>query len=354
MTDSCVERLHLSLNHVTVGYDDVAVVHDVSLDLGNGQIGCLLGPSGCGKSTLLRAIAGFEPIMSGSITMAGQVLNSGAVKIAPDKRHIGMVFQDLALFPHLTISKNIAFGLSGHSDSDKKSRVHELLQLVGLDGMEDRYPHVLSGGQQQRVALARAMAPRPTLLLLDEPFSGLDASLRETLVPEVREILLQEKVSVILVTHDQNEAFSMADQVAVMQQGRVLQHDTPYNIYHSPASRFVADFVGEGEFLHGIVKSTHQVESPLGVLDINSPHEFVEGQAVNILVRPDDLLHDDDSDITAEILSKQFRGSHFLYRVKLDSRQALYCFASSHHNHAVGESIGIKLDLDHIVMFAQG
>ncbi|MFT5422144.1 MAG: iron(III) transport system ATP-binding protein [Candidatus Endobugula sp.] len=349
---TCVELVHLSLENVSVGYDGVALVHDVSLALGNGQIGCLLGPSGCGKSTLLRAIAGFESLISGNIFMNKQLLSSTSQTIAPEQRKIGMVFQDLALFPHLSIAENIAFGLLHHTPAQKIQRVQELLQLVGLSGMEERYPHSLSGGQQQRIALARAMAPKPQLLLLDEPFSGLDASMRETLVPEVREILLREEMSALLVTHDQNEAFAMADKVAVMNQGRVLQSDTAYSIYHSPNSRFVADFVGEGEFLHGIVQANNQVTSPLGLLTIPYENNYAVGQAVNILVRPDDLLHDDDSDVTAKIVNKKFRGSHFLYRVKLFSQQELYCFASSHHNHALGEEIGIKLDLDHLVMFA--
>ncbi len=350
---TCVELIHLSLENVSVGYDSVAIVQDISLALGNGQIGCLLGPSGCGKSTLLRAIAGFEPLMAGSITMNKQVLSSESFTTAPEKRKIGMVFQDLALFPHLTIAENITFGLLTHTPAQKTQRVQELLALVGLAGMEERYPHSLSGGQQQRIALARAMAPKPELLLLDEPFSGLDASMRETLVPEVRDILLREEMSALLVTHDQNEAFAMADKVAVMNGGKILQSDTAYSIYHSPNSRFVADFVGEGEFLQGIVKENNQVESPLGLLNIPHKNDYAIGQSVNILVRPDDLLHDDDSEVTAEIISKKFRGSHFLYRVKLSSRQELYCFASSHHDHALGEAIGIKLDLDHLVMFEQ-
>lgn len=346
-----VELKHLFINQVTVGYEGIAVVHDVSLHLGNGQIGCLLGPSGCGKSTLLRAIAGFEPIMDGNISMGGQVLTDVSTQLSPEKRQIGMVFQDLALFPHLTIAQNIAFGLQDYSEPERNARVHELLNIIDLPDVGDRYPHSLSGGQQQRIALARAIAPKPKLLLLDEPFSGLDASLRETLVPEIRDILLREKVSALLVTHDQNEAFAMADTVSVMKQGKILQSDTPYSIYHSPNDRFVADFVGEGEFLRGIINSDNTVESPLGTLTIKTSNDYVEGQSVDILVRPDDLLHDDDSKITAKIISKKFRGSHFLYRVMLPSKQELYCFASSHHNHAIGEAIGVLLDLDHLAMF---
>lgn len=348
-----VELVQLAIDNVTVGYDGVAIVKEVSLTLGNGQIGCLLGPSGCGKSTLLRAIAGFEPVMSGQIAMEETVYSSTSQHLSPEHRNVGMVFQDLALFPHLTVEKNIRFGLRGKPLFEQQERVKELLALIGLSGMENRYPHSLSGGQQQRVALARAMAPRPKLLLLDEPFSGLDAAMREKLVPEVREILLQEQMSALLVTHDQMEAFAMADKVAIMEEGRVVQCDTAHQIYHEPVSRFVANFVGEGDFLAGIILDDQQVQSSLGILTADAPHHFVTNQPVDILVRPDDLLHDDDSDIKAKIISKQFRGSHFLYRVMLESRQELYCFASSHHNHSLGEHIGVKLDLDHLVMFEQ-
>jgi iron(III) transport system ATP-binding protein len=353
MNIKAVELDQLVIENISVGYDGVAVVNDFSLTLGNGQIGCLLGPSGCGKSTLLRAIAGFEPVLSGEIHMDKRLLSSTRFTLPPEQRKIGMVFQDLALFPHITVKDNITFGLKGWNKVEQGERVQELLALVGLSGMEDRFPHSLSGGQQQRIALARAMAPRPQLLLLDEPFSGLDASMREVLVPEVRDILLQEQMSALLVTHDQMEAFAMADKVAVLEEGKLLQCDTPYNLYHEPGSRFVADFVGEGDFLNGIVLDEYRVQSSLGILSSDYQHHFAENQSVKILVRPDDLLHDDESETTAEIVSKQFRGSHFLYRVKLDSQQELYCFASSHHNHALGEAIGIKLDLDHLVMFPE-
>ncbi|ODS23266.1 ABC transporter ATP-binding protein [Candidatus Endobugula sertula] len=345
--------VQLSIDDITVGYDGLPVVQDISLTLGNGQIGCLLGPSGCGKSTLLRAIAGFEPVIMGDITMEGKLLSSVTMTVPPEQRQIGMVFQDLALFPHLSIAENISFGLRGWSTAEKAVRVKELLALVGLPSMENRYPHLLSGGQQQRIALARAMAPKPKLLLLDEPFSGLDASLREVLIPEVRDMLLQENVSVLLVTHDQMEAFAMADKVAVMQAGKIHQCDSAFNIYHEPKTRFVADFVGQGEFLRATIVDEFSVDSALGLLRSPHAHGFVKNQSVDILVRPDDVLHDDDSDVTAEIVTKQFRGSHFLYQVVLPSRQKLYCFASSHHNHALGEAIGIKLDLDHLVMFAE-
>lgn len=347
------QQTQLELSQVTLGYDGAAVVEGVALRLEKGQIGCLLGSSGCGKSTLLRAIAGFEPLWSGEIRMNDEVVSSSHSTRPPERRRVGMVFQDLALFPHLTVQQNIAFGLKDWSKRACATRVKELLALIGLPEMENRYPHALSGGQQQRVALARALAPRPELLLLDEPFSGLDAAMREQLVPDVRDILIKENMSALLVTHDQHEAFLMADKIALMSEGKIAQFDTAYNIYHCPANRYVADFIGKGEFLSGIILDENSVQSALGVLTSNQPHGFATNQAVEILVRPEDLQHDDDSETKATVVSKQFRGALFLYRLQLPSLQELYCFASSHHNHALGESIGIKLDIDHLVMFPQ-
>lgn len=341
----------LKLNNVAIGYQGVPVVQDASFRIVEGQIGCLLGPSGCGKSTLLRAIAGFEPLMAGDIVLDKDVLSSVGYIVSPEKRSIGMVFQDIALFPHLTIGDNIAFGLKGWSKSEIEARVAYLLDLVGLDGYKDRYPHSLSGGQQQRVALARAIAPKPKLLLMDEPFSGLDAKLREELVPDIRAILLHEKVSAILVTHDQAEAFAMADQVAIMESGRILQVGTPYEIYHEPVSRFVAMFIGQGDFLPAVVCGANCVHSDLGEIQGDMDHGFASGAKVDLLVRPDDILHDDDSAFKGLIVSKWFRGSYFLYRVKLPSGKVTYCFASSHHNHSVGQEIGLSVNLDHLVMF---
>ena len=351
MNDLSINTVQLSLENLTVGYEETPVVHNANLQIEKGQIGCLLGPSGCGKSTLLRAIAGFEPLIEGHIRMEGKTLSNKDFVLVPEKRNIGLVFQDLALFPHLTIAENIEFGIKKWPRPDRQNRIKQLLTLIGLEGMENRYPHSLSGGQQQRIALARTIAPKPKLLLMDEPFSGLDASMREELLPEVRQILIQENMSALLVTHDQLEAFAMADIVAVMKNGSILQCDSPFNIYHEPKNRFIGNFIGKGDFLPGTILDGQSVQSPLGILNTDKEHKFEIGQSVEILVRPDDVLHDDDSDSQAEIISKQFRGSHFLYRVKLDSGYLLYCFASSHHNHDIGESIGIQVDLDHLVMF---
>lgn len=341
----------LSIKDVSVVYDDKAIIQGVDFKLLAGEIGCLLGPSGCGKSTLLRAIAGFEAIATGAIELDGECLSEPDFIVNPEQRNIGMVFQDVALFPHLTISENIEFGIQSWSKSERQQRTRHLLELVGLSGYESRYPGSLSGGQQQRIALARAIAPKPKLLLMDEPFSGLDAKLREELVPDVRAILLAEKMSAILVSHDQMEAFAMADQIAVMSEGQIHQRASAYQIYHKPATRFVASFIGHGDLLPSKVCGSNCVMSDLGEIKGKTDHGFTADQEIDLLIRPDDILHDDDSAFTGEIVSKWFRGSHFLYRVRLVSGKVVYCFASSHHDHSVGQSIGLSVNLDHLVLF---
>jgi iron(III) transport system ATP-binding protein len=341
----------LDLHHVSISYDRKVVVTNVDLQLEKGQIACLLGPSGCGKSTLLRAIAGFEPLHQGHIDMLGEQIADNIDMIAPEKRDVGMVFQDIALFPHLSCEKNIAFGIKKWPKAERKARVAELLKLVGLENVAQRYPHSLSGGQQQRIALARALAPRPTLLLLDEPFSGLDAKLGEELVPQVREILKAEGISALMVTHNQYEAFTMADKVAIMHKGKIAQWDTAYNIYHEPATQFVADFIGQGSLIDAIVIDDQNIECVLGKLSCEHNHGFNRGAQVSLLVRPDDVLHNDESQFEGEILSKRFRGSHFVYQIELKNGEYVYSIAPSHHDHHIGDSLGIYVEIDHLVMF---
>ncbi|PLC49019.1 ABC transporter [Pollutimonas subterranea] len=237
----------LKLNNISLAYDTqngiVPVVDNLTLSLEKGHIGCLLGASGCGKTTVLRAIAGFEPLRKGSISLGATVLSSDSEQVEPEHRNVGMMFQDYALFPHLSVEKNIAFGLRRWDRQRRKLRVDELLCLAGLEDSGQRYPHELSGGQQQRVALARALAPEPELLLLDEPFSNLDVDTRERLAFEVRDILKKTGHTAILVTHNQAEAFAIADRIGVMKNGVIAQWDTPYGIHHTPVNAFVADFV---------------------------------------------------------------------------------------------------------------
>ena len=340
-------------------YDGHAILRNLSFTLAYGGIGCILGPSGCGKTTLLRCIAGFEPVAAGEIRIAGALVSGPGLVVPPEKRRIGMVFQDYALFPHLNIADNIAFGLRALGAKERCERVAELAHLVGLGESLAAYPHEVSGGQQQRVALARALAPRPELLLMDEPFSNLDVDLRERLSLEVREIIKASGATAVMVTHDQHEAFAMADEIGVMHEGRIEQWDSAYNLYHRPGSRFVADFVGQGVFLPAKVLNASQVEIELGVLNGSIPHACQsgcdmcgKGCSAEVLLRPDDIIHDDASDLQAEVVHKAFRGAEIMYTLKLGTGRKVLALVPSHHNHALGERIGIRLDVDHVVAFS--
>jgi iron(III) transport system ATP-binding protein len=340
------------------GYNGAEVVRGLDFALARGAIGCLLGPSGCGKTTVLRCIAGFEAIRAGSIRLNGVLVSGPGSMLPPERRHIGMVFQDYALFPHLTVESNIAFGLRALPAAQRAARVRELAEMTGLAEVLGSYPHELSGGQQQRVALARALAPRPELLLLDEPFSNLDVDLRERLSLEVRDIIKASGATAVLVTHDQHEAFAVADEIGVMHEGRIVQWDSAYNLYHRPASRFVADFVGQGVFLPARVLNSREVEFELGTLRGDIPNACQigcdacgKGCLTDILLRPDDVVHDDASALKAEVLHKAFRGAEILYTLRLASGRKVLALVPSHHNHALGERIGIRLDVDHVVAF---
>ncbi len=335
-----------SLSHA---YGTHEVVRDLSFVLARGAIGCLLGPSGCGKTTVLRCIAGFEVARAGRIVLGAEVVSGDGRLLPPERRRIGMVFQDYALFPHLSVEENIAFGLHGALHGTRAARVAELAELAGLAPVLRKYPHELSGGQQQRVALARALAPRPELLLLDEPFSNLDVDLRERLSIEVREIIKASGATAVLVTHDQQEAFAMADEIGVLHEGRIQQWAGPYDLYHRPANRFVADFVGQGVFLPARVLGPDRIEIELGVLPRQSAGNG--GTNLEVLLRPDDVVHDDAAPTRAEVLHKAFRGAEILYTLRLESGRKVLALVPSHHNHALGERIGIRLDVDHVVAF---
>ena len=349
---------HLQLIDIDLAFGPHRIVHKLSFSLEKGQIGCLLGPSGCGKTTVLRCIAGFERVAAGEIRLGGEVVSTARMHLAPERRRIGMVFQDYALFPHLSVADNIGFGLRAEASTTRDARVAELLQLVGLAGQGNKYPHEMSGGQQQRVALARALAPRPSLLLLDEPFSNLDVELRERLSYEVRDIIKAAKTTAILVTHDQNEAFAVADEIGIMHEGRIQQWDTPYQLYHKPANRFVADFIGQGVFIEGRMLDERHVQIELGVLDNSAPLLCGEDSrscrldlTVDVLLRPDDVVHDDSSALKAEVVHKAFRGANILYTLRLGSGVKVLSLVPSHHNHALGERIGIRLAADHVITF---
>ena len=339
----------LAIENLRHAYGATKVVQGVSLTLARGAIGCLLGPSGCGKTTILRCIAGFETFQEGTIRISDRLVSGNGTMLPPEERRVGMVFQDFALFPHLQVAQNMGFGLHGMPVEARQARVAELAALVGLSAELKKYPHEISGGQQQRVALARALAPKPELLLLDEPFSNLDVELRERLSLELREIIRATGATAILVTHDQQEAFALADEIGVLHEGRIQQWDTAYNLYHRPANRFVADFVGQGVFLPARVLENQLLEIELGVLKGDALP--AQGQALEVLLRPDDVVHDDAAPTLAEVVHKAFRGAEILYTLRLTSGKNVLALVPSHHNHALGERIGIRLDVDHVVAF---
>jgi iron(III) transport system ATP-binding protein len=349
----------LAIEQLRVAYDEATPIVDaLDLHLARGEIGCVVGTSGCGKTTLLRAIGGFLPVAAGEICINGTLVATPTLQVPPEARGVGLVFQDYALFPHLRIDENIAFGLRRMDHATRKARVAAMLELVGLTREARKYPHELSGGQQQRVALARALAPQPALLLMDEPFSNLDVELRARLGAEVRQILKASDTTAILVTHDQQEAFAIADRVGVMQRGRLEQWDRPYELYHRPATRYVADFIGQGVFIPARVLDERRLQIEIGELkgDVPLPCQpgcdtCGKGCHVDVLLRPDDVVHDDASPLTAQVIRKIFRGGDFVYTLRLDSGQEVLALVPSHHDHAIGERIGIRLDADHVVTF---
>lgn len=344
----------LELKQISQAYGKQLVVKDLSLTLKKGEIGCLLGASGCGKTTVLRTIAGFEALLDGKISIAGEIVSSASFSLPPAKRQIGMVFQDYALFPHLTIFDNVAFGLSGLGKKEQLHRITEALELVGLRSEHSKYPHEISGGQQQRVALARALAPQPHLLLMDEPFSNLDVTLRERLSMEVRDILKEYGTTALFVTHNQNEAFAVADRIGVMHNGEILQWDNAHNLYHQPISPKIAEFVGEGTLITGIVRQKNQVETGLGLLAGVVDQSLPANTAVQLLVRPEDIVHDDDSPVKAQVIRRNFRGANILYHLLLTNGDQVQALVPSHCDHQPGEKIGIQPDVRHLVLFPLG
>lgn len=343
--------MRLELDSIEKSFDGKTVLSGVTLTVADGELACLLGPSGCGKTTALRLLAGFEQIDAGSIRGGSQILADTQTHVPAQRRNIGMVFQEHALLPHLSVAANVALGLRSMDAKARAKRVDETLSLVGLTAWRDRYPAQLSGGQSQRVALARSLAPRPKALLLDEPFSNLDVTLKEHLLYEVRDILRQAGMTALLVTHDQHEAFALADKVGVINAGAIQQWATPYDLYHRPANRFVAGFVGEGVLLAGQRDADGRVTTELGLL--RGEQVGTEDREVDVLLRPDDIIHDDASPLCATVVRKAFRGAQILYTLELASGARVLSLVPSHHNHRMHEPIGIRLATDHVVAFAR-
>ena len=342
----------LSITDLSMAYSNQTVIDALSLHLEEGQIGCLIGPSGCGKTSVLRTIAGFEQPLTGTIRIADQTMSSTERLVPPAKRSIAMVFQDYALFPHLNAYDNVAFGLRNIDKKNCKTRVMELLNLVDLELLKDSFPHELSGGQQQRVALARALAMRPRLLLMDEPFSNLDGSLRDRLSVEVRRILKKSGTTTLFVTHNQQEAFTVADKIGVMKNGAICQWASPFSLYHEPVSPYVAAFTGEGRMIDGKVIEGNRIQTGLGRFLL--PSHFRNnptGQQLTMLIRPEDVIYNDSSPLKAEILQRTFRGASIMYELRLMEGTVVQALVPSTCNHEPGEWIGIHANPGHVVLF---
>ena len=340
----------LELASVTRTYRDgqPPAVDAVSISVARGEIFALLGPSGSGKSTLLRLVAGFETPDAGSISIDGHTVADPTFAIPPERRGVGIVFQDYALFPHLTVEANVGFGLHALARGRRQERVARFLELVGLAALAHRYPHQLSGGQQQLVALARALAPAPAVLLLDEPFSNLDADLRGQMRHDVENILRETETTVVFVTHGQEEAFGIADRVGVLLRGRLEQLDTPETIYHRPASRFVAEFVGAATFLTGEMRGD-RIVTDVGAFPVDGA--VPSSPLVDVMIRPDDVSFVPAPDGNAVVVHRDFRGTETMYCLSLPDGRRLYSSQPSWSTAAVGDRVRIEVRLEHVVTF---
>jgi iron(III) transport system ATP-binding protein len=349
----------LELEGVEKQFGDTPVIRDLDLTVHDGELLTLLGPSGCGKTTTLRLIAGLERVDGGVVRLRDEPVADAETFLPPEERDIGVVFQEFALFPHKTAAENIAFGLKDRDEDERRERVDSLLELVGLTEHRDQYPEELSGGQQQRVALARSLAPEPSVLLLDEPFSNLDVDLRVEMRQEVRRILKEAGVTAVSVTHDQEEAMSISDRVAVMRSGGIEQVGRPEEVFQQPESRFVASFLGHASFLAGHVDGD-RVETGLGDIGrerINGLAEAYDGSDIDVLVRPDDVHASPvtDSQANGVVKNRRFLGPTVLYQVELESGDVIGCM----HNHAddvpLDQAVRVELDADHdLAWFPRG
>ena len=340
----------LNLQSVKIALDSKVILDDVNLKIDTGEIVSLMGSSASGKTSLIRSIAGFHNISSGVIQIDGQIVDDSIRRSDVAMRNVGVIFQDLALFPHLTVRENICFGLNNIDNTQQQNRAKKLEDLLSIENITNRYPNQISGGQQQRVAIARAIAPKPNLLLLDEPFSALDYELKDNLMNDIMKLIKSENITAILITHSAEEAFKMSDKIAFISNNTITQFANPYDIYHRPVSKEIANFFGISSYIKAKITDSSHIKCILGDF-VGMVDQYNKDAKVDLLIRPDDIIHDDDSLFSAKVTEKTFRGSDFLYELELKDGQKIFCYAPSHHNHQVNEVIGIKLDLDHLVIF---
>ena len=340
----------LILQSVKIVLESKVILDNVNLKIDTGEIVSLMGSSASGKTSLIRSIAGFHNITSGAIQIDGQIVDDSIRRSDVAIRNVGVIFQDLALFPHLTVRENICFGLNNIDSAKRQNRAKKLEGLLSIENITDRYPNQISGGQQQRVAIARAIAPKPNLLLLDEPFSALDYELKDNLMNDIMKLIKSENITAILITHSAEEAFKMSDKIAFISNNTITQFANPYDMYHRPVSKEIANFFGISSYIKAKITDSSHISCILGNF-VGMVDHYNKDDQVDLLIRPDDIIHDDDSLFSAKVTEKTFRGSDFLYELELKDGQKIFCFAPSHHNHQVNEVIGIKLDLDHLVIF---
>ncbi len=346
----------LVVNKLSCFYQDNQVLESLDLELENNEIICLLGESGCGKTTLLKAVAGLQTKLSGEVKINGKTVNDNGVNVAPEKRKVGLIFQDYALFPHLNVFDNVAFSLSQYSKEEKKKRVDDVLALVRLCDYAQRFPHQLSGGQQQRIAIARALAYQPDLMLLDEPFSNLDHHVRFQLIHEIRELLKVRSMSALFVTHSKEEGFAFADKIALMQAGKIVQIGSAQNLYSHPKSKYVADFMGQSNYLKVCVKDKYSYQSDLGLLTSNTLIEFETGKALNLLLRPEQIAIETAVNGLGTVKQVDFLGAYQQITVSYQNND--YRIKQSNHfgdcmQFKVGDKVTLSVLSHDFVVFTQ-
>ena len=347
----------LEIKDVTFEASKVNKVHNVSFNIEKeGDIVCLLGPSGIGKTTILRSIAGLTNIKSGEIILKNKVISSDKVHVEPENRNISLSFQDNCLFPHYNVLKNIQFGAESNKKKKKTISTEEIIKFLNLEKIKNKFPHQISAGEAQRAALARSLVTNPDLLLLDEPLSNVDQSFKEEIQVKLKQLLTEQKITTIIVTHDSYEAFYLGTKCGIILDEQLKQFDDPYNVYHFPNSVEVVNFLNRGILIPAKVTGENSLESvDLGTITGNFIKHYPKGLDVQLLLQPEDLEHDDQSDLKLEVVDRKFRGTNFIYTLKTTSNKLIPVFVHSHHihQHEVDEKFGIKrpINIDHIVCF---
>ena len=347
----------LEIDNVTFTASAKNKVSNVSLQIENkGDIICLLGPSGIGKTTILRTIAGLENIKSGKIVLNNKVISSKDIHLEPEKRNISLAFQDNSLFPHYNVIQNIEFGAERNSNKKNNLNIDEVVKFLHLDHVKDKFPHQISSGEAQRATLARSLLSNPDLLLLDEPLSNVDQNFKEEIQVKLKQVLTENKITTVIVTHDSYEAFYLGSKCGIILDGQLKQYDDPYNVYHFPNSIEVVNFLNRGTLIPAKVTGENSLESSdLGTIKGNFIKHYPKGSDVQLLLQPEDLEHDDQSNLKLEVVDRKFRGTNFIYTLKTSSDLLIPVFVHSHHihQHEVDEKFGIKrpINIDHIVCF---